>query len=136
MSEVSVGRHKYRIEPLSVFDQFDIARRVAPVLSLMTTQKDREKLKEGFARAFVTLSSGLSREDGQTILAICLGKVSRRDTVGFAPVQSAGQIMYSDIDMQQMLELVWHVLAQSKVIDFFDVPVSDLKEPVAGAPSA
>ncbi len=130
--EFPVGGHTYRVEPLNTFDQFDIARRVAPVITMLVLQKDRDKLQEGFARAFVSLSSGITREDGQAILTLCMSRVSRQDKVGFAPVQAAGKMMFEDIDMEQMLELLWHVLLLSKIIDFFDVPVSGSKKPAAG----
>lgn len=131
--EFPVGGHTYRVEPLSTFDSFDIARRVAPVITMLVMQKDRDKLQEGFARAFVSLSSGITREDGQAILTLCMARVSRQDQVGFAPIMVAGKMMYEDIGMEQMLQLLWHVLLLSKIIDFFDVPVSSLKKPAAGA---
>jgi hypothetical protein len=130
--EFPVGGHTYRVDPLSTFDQFDIARRVAPIITMLAVQKDRSKLQEGFARAFVSLSSGITREDGQAILTLCMSRVSRQDQVGFAPIMAAGKMMYEDIDMEKMLELLWHVLLLSKIIDFFDVPASSLKKPAAG----
>jgi hypothetical protein len=130
--EFPVGGHTYHVDPLSSFDQFDIARRVAPIITVLVMQKDREKLKAGFARAFVSLSSGITRDDGQAILTLCLGKVQRKDHVGFAPILAAGKMMYEDIDMPRMLELVWHVLDVSKIIDFFDVPASVSQKPGAG----
>lgn len=132
MSEFAIGGHTYRVEPLSIFDQFDISRRVSPVITLLVLQKDREKLQAGFARAFVSLASGISREDGQMILSLCLARVSRKQGASFAPVQTNGQVMFDDVDMTAMLEMVWHVLLRSKVIDFFDVPASGSKEPGAG----
>jgi len=132
MSEFTVGGHTYKVDPLNVFDAFDIARRVAPVITMLVVQKDREKLRQGFARAFVSLASGITREDGQAILTLCMARVSRKDGVGFAAVQTAGKMMYEDIGMEQMLELLWHVLVASKIIDFFDVPASSLKRPGAG----
>jgi hypothetical protein len=125
---MQVGSHTYQITPLGVFDQFDIARRVAPIITLLVTQKDREKLKAGFARAFVSMAAGISREDGQAILTLCLSCVKRKDHVGFAPISVAGKLQYSDIDLEQSLELLWGVLVESKIIDFFDVPGSSSKE--------
>lgn len=136
MSEFTVGAHTYAAHPLGVFDQFDIARRIAPVITMLVLQKDREKLKPGFARAFVSLSSGLSREDGQALLTLCMAKVSRKTATGMSPIQAQGQMMFDDIGLDQMLELLWHVLVLSKIIDFFDVPASSSKEPGAGAPPA
>jgi hypothetical protein len=133
--EFLVDGHTYHVDPLSTFDQFDIARRVAPIVTMLLLQKDRTKLKEGFARAFVSLSSGISREDGQAILTLCMARVSRQSSVGFAPVVVAGKMMFEDVELPQMLELLWHVLLLSKIIDFFDVPVSSSKEPAAGQKS-
>lgn len=127
-NEFPVGGHTYRAEPLGIFEQYDIARRLAPIVTLLTMQKDREKLQKGFARAFVSMSSALSREDGQAILASCLGQISRKEASGFAPIQSHGQMMFRDITLEQSLELLWHVLLASNIIDFFDVPVSNSKE--------
>lgn len=132
MSEFKVAGHTCRVEPLSIFDQFDIARRVAPVITMLVLQKDREKLKAGFGRAFVSMSSGLSRDDGQIIMSLCLARVSRKQGTAFAPVQVNGQVMFEDIDMPAALEMIWHVLERSKVIDFFDAPASSSKGLEAG----
>jgi hypothetical protein len=121
--EFKVGAHSYRAEPLGIFEQFDIARRLAPIVTLLTMQKDREKLQKGFARAFVSMSSGLSREDGQAILATCLGQISRKEGAAFAPVNVRGSMMFADITLEQSLELLWHALLASNLIDFFDVPL-------------
>jgi hypothetical protein len=126
-TEFPVGAHRYRVEPLDVFEQYDIARRLAPIVTLLTMQKDREKLKKGFARAFVSMSSGLSKEDGRAILSTCLAQVSRNQGGAFAPLQSGGRLMFADIDLEQSLELLWEVLVRSKIIDFFDVPLSTSK---------
>jgi len=127
-NEFPLGGHVYRAEALSVFDQFDVARRLAPIVTLLTMQKDRTVLQKGFARAFVSMSSGLSREDGQAILVMCLGQVSRREQSGqFAPVCVKGQMMFQDIKLEQSLELLWHALLASNIIDFFDVPLSTSK---------
>ena len=40
------------------------------------------------------------------------------------------------VNLEQTLELVWHVMVASKIIDFFDVPVSDSKKAAAGETSA
>lgn len=132
-SEFELGGHKYRADPLDVFDQFDIARRLAPIVTLLTMQKDREKLKAGFARAFVSMSSGMSREDGRALLALCLSKVHRSQSGNYAPVCPAGQVMFDDIDLPRSLELLWEVLARNRIIDFFDEPLSTSKGKREGA---
>lgn len=133
--EFKIGSHTYRVDALGVFDQFDIARRVSPIITLLTIQKDREKLQKGFARAFVSMSAALSREDSYAILSSCLGQVSRKDKVGFSPIQVQGRMMFEDITMEQCVDLLWHVLLMSKIIDFFDVPASSSIEPGAGEAS-
>ena len=126
-AEPEIGGHKYRFDPLDVFDQLDVARRLAPIVALLTMQKDREKLKSGFARAFVSMSSGMSREDVRAVLALCLAKVHRNQAGNYAPVCPSGQIMFEDIDLPRSLELLWEVLARNKIIDFFDEPLSTSK---------
>lgn len=130
--EFTIAGHKYRVEPLDVFEQYDIARRLAPIVTLLTMQKDRSKLKKGFARAFVSMSAGLSKEDGKAILTACLAQVSRNQGGAFAPIQSGGKLMFSDIKLEHSLELLWEVLVCSEIIDFFDVPLSASKKAAEG----
>jgi len=131
--DIPVGGHAYRVEPLDIFDQFDIARRLAPIVTLLTMQKDREKLQKGFARAFVSMASGLSREDGQAVLVTCLSRVHRSQSGAYSPACMNGTMMFSDIGLQDSIDLLWHVLVASKIIDFFDVPPSVSKGKGAGA---
>lgn len=126
-AEFDVGGHKYRADPLDVFDQFDVARRLAPIVALLTMQKDREKLKKGFARAFVSMASNLPKEDGRAVLTTCLSKVHRSQGGNFAPVCVSGAVMFDDLDLPRSLELVWEVLARNRLIDFFDEPLSTSK---------
>lgn len=123
-TEFEVGGHRYRAEPLDVFQQFNLARRLAPIATVLTAQKDREKLKKGFARAFTALSAGLSDEDSRAILSACLGKVYRNVNGNFAPICPNGIVMLQDFDMGHMLEMVWEVLTRNRLVDFFDVPLS------------
>ena len=118
-----VGSHSYRADPLSVFDAFDVSRRLSPIFTLFAMQKDRSKIEAGFARAFTTATVGMERVDTESVLRICLSCVSRNQSgAAFAPLMVDGQMMFRDIDMPAMLAIVWKVLEANRIVDFFDDP--------------
>ncbi len=124
-TQFSIGDRQYVAEPMNLFDQFDVTRRLAPVLALLALQKDKDKLEEGFGRAFATVTGGLDRADTEAVLRICLGCIKRNEKgAALQPIMQGGQLAYDDFDMSTMLKMVWKVLSANRIIDFFDVPPS------------
>ncbi len=66
-----------------------------------------------------------------TALNVCLGVVSRNmgGDRGWAPVvASNGALMFDDIDMGTMLQIVWHVIAAHRLVDFLAAGAQNSKE--------
>ncbi|CWY81015.1 bacteriophage protein [Salmonella enterica subsp. enterica serovar Typhi] len=57
--------------------------------------------------------SSLTEEDTNAIIHPCLAVVSRKHMGGWAPVFNSGQLMFDDIDLLTMLQLVARVVADS-----------------------
>lgn len=118
-SEVLVSGQQYLVRRLSTFDQFEIARKLSPVLSMMALQTDRAKLAQGFPQAFCALTAGLAKEDVEELYRLILGAVLRSQQGQWVPVYVSGQLAFVDIGMADMLNLVWAVLEAHRLVDFF-----------------
>ncbi len=124
-----VDHHEYQAEPMNAFEQFDVARLLRNVLAglaMVTEAVDKAKNPRPSSHSFVqlmcTMAGGLTQEESDTAIRLCLSKVSRKQQGGlWAPILIAdsGQLMFSDILMPQMLEIVWNVLKLGGLIDFF-----------------
>jgi hypothetical protein len=154
MAQFTVGAHNYSVGKLSAFDQFHVARKLGTVLLWIgnATLGDDEMPKPGeaekpkpkpktpeqearnFAQSICAMAAPLSRDDAEMAISLCLSVVSRNlgEGKGFAPVRQNGNMMYSDIELPQMLELVWHVLKENRLHDFFSAsPSAAGAKPVA-----
>lgn len=141
---VKVGEHSYQIGTLNAFQCHEIARKYSTVLltvaELKKARQDeadaRAKLPpdiaelpqrsppgpEEFARVMCTLSRPIPQIDVDMAIRVCLSVVTRQQAggTGWAPVLApGGGLMFADIDMMQMLVLVWHVMEAHKIPDFF-----------------
>lgn len=116
-----INGKKYRLPTLDVFQEFALASTISPILSLLSLQTDRTKLAAKFPQAFVALTGemGLSRQAKDEIIRMCLTDVMRDENSAFAPVMVNGQLMYQDMNLDVVLRLVWEILIEHKLIDFF-----------------
>ena len=123
---MKIKNFEYKTTKLNTFQQFDIARKMAPVLTFLALQKDAKTLERGFATAFCGLTQDMNKPDMDSILATCLSEVTREVAPGtYAKVFVSGVLAYDDIDLQTMLKLIWHVLVENNLIDFFSDALSD-----------
>jgi hypothetical protein len=130
--EVQVGAHDYRIGTLDAFAAFDVSRWMSPILMFLGSVKrpDGEVATvDAFTRAMTAMAAQIPQPDIHHSQRLCLSVVHRKEAggVGYAPVIAAGsaippRLMYSDIDMPQMLALFWHVMVFNKLPDFFAPP--------------
>lgn len=130
--ECSIKGHDYRVAKLSVFDQLKVTRKLLPVLAGMMAdfgsirallpadgKIDSAKfdaLKPVFETLLPRIAdvlSSLSEEDINAIIHPCLSVVSRKHMDGWTPVFNSGQLMFDDIDLLTMLQLVARVVADS-----------------------
>ncbi|MGC4125017.1 phage tail assembly chaperone [Enterobacter sp.] len=142
--------HAYSVAKLSVFDQLKVTRKLLPVLAgLMTDIKSIsallpadgqvntarfdamapvfEKVLPRIAEEF----AALSEDDTNAIIHPCLGVVARQSGTTWTPVFRSGEMMFDDIDMMTMLQLVARVVADSLGNFLPELPTSETLTPPA-----
>jgi hypothetical protein len=112
---VEVGGFQYRIGRIDARKQFHVARRLAPLLAGMTGLPDKAAGFSGFIGPLTDALSGMSDEDVDYVLDVCLGVCQRMQPNGHgAPVIArGGGLMFEDIDMGQMVQLAVKVIQQN-----------------------
>lgn len=134
--EFEVNGIKYRVAKLDAMKQFHVARKLAPIFSMFAEHFG--KAPGGKASAaqdidFMSVLGPLAEAIGnlpdasaEFIINTCLDAVTRLDGAGWAKVRTT-QIMYPDIDMTVMLQLVWRVL-EANLSAFFSADRSALMD--------
>lgn len=131
---VTVSGVNYKIGKLDAMRQFHVMRRLSGVASALGDTvgvvmrsggvkallegkgPDPVKVIEPLTRAI----SAMSDADSEYVIMNCLSVIQRQvagDT-GWAPLISSGQLMYQDLDLPAMLQLVWRVL-EGNLSNFF-----------------
>jgi len=118
---VKIGDYNYRARKLNAFEQFSIARKLAPILEFMSQQPDREKLRVNFAKFFCAVTANIPEEDTRKLINTCLDAAQRQQQANWVPVMVNGTTMFADVneDLNVMLDIVYMVLADTGLIDFF-----------------
>lgn len=132
--EFEIKGVQYRTAKLSVFDQLKVTRKLLPVLAGLLSEfgsirdllpkPGAEKTADAlnnFAPVFEKLLpkvadqlAGLSEDDTNAIIFPCLAVVSRRqDKSSWVPVALQGELMFDDIDLMSMLQMVGRVVGDS-----------------------
>lgn len=121
---------EFRIPTLDIFQEFAFASKISPILSMMSLQEDRSVLEAKFPQAFTALTGDMrmSRADKDEVISLCLSGVSRVDNGVSSPVLVGGRLMYQDMSLDTVLKIVWQVIVQHKLIDFFSTPHSSLTD--------
>lgn len=112
---VEIGGQKYRIGRIDARKQFHVARRLAPLLAGMTGIPYKASGFAGFIGPLTDALSGMSDEDVDYVIDVCLGVCQRLQPNGQgAPVIArGGGLMFEDIDMGQMVQLAVKVIQQN-----------------------
>ena len=119
---------------MSVFDQQTVASKLGGVLLLMGAgdADDAKKKPEpsDFVRAFCALSGDMRKQDSDLVIGLCLAGVTRKQAgdLGWAKVMAQpGILAFEDINLNEMLLIVWQILKQHRIPDFFTEPRSTSK---------
>lgn len=129
MLDCEIKGEAYRVGKLDAFKQFHVARRLAPVVTGMTDLLVRFAKKDDASdlldaklgetvQPLARAVAALSDQDAEYIIRTCLDVCQRRQGDGWARVQVHDNLMFQDIDMFIMLQLVWKVL-ESNLAGFF-----------------
>nr|DAI70274.1 MAG TPA: tail assembly chaperone protein [Bacteriophage sp.] len=121
--EFEIKGVQYRTAKLSVFDQLKVSRKLLPVLAGMLADfqgikaaaegGDVYKAMETALPKIADSLSGMSDEDTNAIIFPCLSVVSRKNGNAWAPVMTQGALMFDDIDLMSMLQMVGRVVGDS-----------------------
>lgn len=119
--ETTINGATYRIGKLTVFQQFHIARRLAPVLFSLGAAAANE---EGGLQAFEPVADALSKmsdADSEYVLMSCLDVVHRKQGNDWANVRArGGGLMFDDISLGTMVQLTTAVIKEN-LGNFMDV---------------
>lgn len=127
MVEFQVGGHSYRSNKLSALTQFHVCRRLVPALSdlapLMKAtlaskraadEKGEEWKFDGWA-ALDPLSKALttiSDDDANYVIFACLEVTERNEKGVWSRLRTPqGLMMFNDLEMPELVMIVWNVLA-------------------------
>lgn len=122
----------YRTSKLSVFDQLKVSRKLLPVLAgllaeygsirdMIPKKGGNDAYPEHYSAIFEKVLpkvadqlAALSEEDTNAIIFPCLAVVSRRqDKSSWVPVARQNELMFDDIDLLSMLQMVGRVVGDS-----------------------
>lgn len=122
--EFEIKGQEYRAAKLNVFEQLKISRKLLPLLSgLLTEISVIRQLKSGQISideaiktalpAIAQALSDISEDDSNAIIHPCLAVVVIKQGKSYVPIFSNGQLMFDDIDLMSMLEIVVRVVGDS-----------------------
>lgn len=115
----------YQVRKINVFDQLALVSKLSVVLATIGEQRDKELIIQNFAKFFAAYAATMTREDLSEIFRLALTPVYRRAVTNWQPIFKNGQILFQDIDLKEMLSLVWKTVEVNKLDDFFTIPVSN-----------
>ncbi len=130
MAEFEIDGVRYRSTRLNCRKAFHVSRRVAPVIMqadvlLVMKEAVDNKLTGALIMAqaagpIVRHLAELSEADCDYVLDTCLSVVYRQDKGAWQPLWNvpANRLMYEDLTMPQLLQVVYQVL-QENLSDFF-----------------
>lgn len=121
--EFEIKGVNYRVSKLSVFDQLKVSRKLLPVLAGMLGDFQGIKAAAQGGDVYKALETALpkiadslaemSEADTNAIIFPCLSVVARQNGKVWAPVMVQGSLMFDDIDLMSMLQIVGRVVGDS-----------------------
>jgi hypothetical protein len=121
--EFEIKGVNYRASKLSVFDQLKVSRKLLPVLAGMLGDfqgikaaaqgGDVNKAIESALPKIADSLAEMSEEDTNAIIFPCLSVVARQNGKVWAPVMVQGSLMFDDLDLMSMLQIVGRVVGDS-----------------------
>ncbi|OQP33933.1 phage tail assembly chaperone [Pantoea latae] len=139
--EFEINGVQYRTAKLSVFDQLKVSRKLLPVLAGLLADfqgikaaaegGDVYKAMETALPKIADSLAGMSDEDTNAIIFPCLSVVSRQNGKGWSPVMTQGTLMFDDIELMSMLQMVGRVVGDSLGNFLPALPASETAAPPA-----
>lgn len=139
--EFELKGQQYRTAKLNVFEQLKVSRKLLPILAGMMSEFQGIKEAAQSGDAFRAMETALpkiadaladmSDEDTNAIIFPCLAVVLRQHGKGWTPVFTQGELMFDDIDLMIMLQLVGRVVGDSLGNFLPEAPGSETLHPPA-----
>jgi hypothetical protein len=114
-TEFEVAGKTFRTGTLTAKEQFHIGRRVMPLMNPILTS-----LKSGGAKDFTDIIAAVSDDLAKIpddaldyVIDACLASVQIKQGDSWAKVMVNGRLMFHDIDLSQMLQIMWAVLEET-----------------------
>ena len=130
--EITIGDFTYRTGKLTPYQQFHVARRLAPMLSALgkaaegandggklDSLTDTAALMAVFAPVADAVSK-MSDSDSEYVINACMDSCHRRITDDkWAPVRVAGRLMFEDMGLKDLIQITINTI-QENLGNFFD----------------
>lgn len=122
--EFEIKGRKYSARKLNVFEQLKVSRKLMPVLSgivgelnvLRQVRSGEVSIEDAVKTALPSIAqalSDISDEDSDAIIHPCLSVVSIKNGDSYNPIFVNKQLMFDDIDLLTMLQIVARVIGDS-----------------------
>ena len=122
--EIELKGVTYSIGQMNVFDQWNVARRIIPLLGALSDLKDGASMIENLTPLLSSVGK-MTDEDTSYILNKCLAVVKRKEPSGWNKVLGGKDaIMYEDMTMSTILRLTMSVITEN-MGDFFTDAASE-----------
>ncbi len=118
----------YQIRKIDVFDQLSVVSKLSLVLATINEQKDKTLIAQNFAKFFAAFAGNMSKADLDEIFSLTLVSIFRRVKTTWQPIYKNGQMLFQDIDLKNLLHLVWKVVEVNNLDDFFTIKVLNPNE--------
>ncbi|HCI6398687.1 TPA: hypothetical protein NPO79_004267 [Klebsiella pneumoniae] len=137
--EFEIKGINYRTAKLDVFQQLKVSRKLLPVLAGLVSEFSTLKAQAAAGNSGAVLESVLPKiadtlaalpdEDVNAVIYPCLSVVNRQHQKGWVKVFDQGALMFDDIDLFTMLQLVARVVADSMGNFLKELPASETEGP-------
>jgi hypothetical protein len=120
--EFEVGTETYRAGKLDAFAQLHVSRKIAPVLPkllpiLALLPKTGDAVDLGQMGAILEPLTGvlaaMPKDDVDLVVTACLSVVQRKQGATWAPVWRSGTLMFEDIELAVLVQVVVQVIRGS-----------------------
>lgn len=111
MADFTVNGINYKSQKMPAMQQFHVARRLMPLLSgLSEAFRTGLENPEGAMEIIAGAITKLSDADTEYVLNACLDLTSRQDGQIWSRLRAGNRLMFEDIGMPEMLQIVFNVL--------------------------
>ncbi|WP_050156705.1 phage tail assembly chaperone, partial [Yersinia enterocolitica] len=112
--EFTIKGIEYRSKKLDVFAQLKVSRKLLPLLAgILKDLRSGTVTIETALPSIAQSLSDISDEDCNAIIHPCLSMVSRKHDSAYNPIFTNSELMFDDIDLMAMLQIVGRVVGDS-----------------------